>query len=320
MSASRASRPASAAAWRLAWAGAVVGCLIACAARSVAQQTPPAPGEPPANTEPPATPPAAAPEAPPAPAEAPPDPAEAAPDPAEAAPAPTPAAEDLWRTPGAALAYFMGSRDYRSIRELKSVMTPALKTAYDKDSAPFNGKQGTRLSAFDFREPAPKPGAKRLAVPVKSLWEDQGEAVELRAETAGLELEESGIWRVSRLDKGTSEPLRFKEPVPGVTALRMILRAWQRRDFQTAKSHMSDAFLKRSAGREEGIAAVFSGDPSKRRAAFRILEMTPRGSAAVVARVRLVEAMPGRPTSLEGSPKTIELVKRGSRWLLNDWK
>jgi hypothetical protein len=214
----------------------------------------------------------------------------------------------------------MGSRDYRSIRELKSVMTPALKTAYDKDSAPFNGKQGTRLSAFDFREPAPKPGAKRLAVPVKSLWEDQGEAVELRAETAGLELEESGLWRVSRLDKGTSESLRFKEPVPGVTALRMILRAWQRRDFPSAKAHMSDAFLKRSAGREEGIAAVFSGDPSKRRAAFRILEMTPRGSAAVVARVRLVETMPGRPASLEGSPKTIELVKRGSRWLLNDWK
>jgi hypothetical protein len=199
-------------------------------------------------------------------------------------------------------------------------MTPALKAAYDRDSARFNGKQGVRLAAFDFREPPPNPAARSVAVAVKSLWEDQGEAVELRTETARLEREESGVWRVGSLEKGGSEALRYKETVSGVTALRLILRAWQRRDLEGAKSLMSDAFLKRSAGREEGIAAVFSGDPSLKRAAFRIVDMAPRGGSAVVARVRLVESAPARPSSLEGTPRTIDLVKRGSRWLLDDWR
>ena len=125
---------------------------------------------------------------------------------------------------------------------------------------------------------------------------------------------------MGKLQKGTVEPLRYKETVAGVTALRTILRAWQHRDLEGAKSFMSDAFKKRYAGREEGLEAVFFGDPSLRRAAFRILELSPRGSSATVARVRLVETAPGRPSSLEGSPKSIGLVKRGSRWLLDDWK
>jgi len=276
----------------------VVACLLMAGARpSQAQEPPPAPPEEVPAPAPDAVPPEAAP-----------------------AQAPVPAVEDPSRTPGGALAFFMASRDYRTLRDLKSVMTPALKAAYDHDSTPFNGKQGIRLAAFDFREPRVNPGARGLIVPVKSLWEDQGEAVELRTESASLERQESGLWRVGRLEKGASESLRYKEPVPGVTALRMILRVWQRRDLEGARSFMSDAFLKRYAGREEGIAAVFSGDPSLKRAAFRILELAPRGSTTAVARVRLVETAPGRPSGLEGTPKTIELVKRGARWLLNDWK
>jgi len=240
--------------------------------------------------------------------------------PALPVPPPPPLAEDPTRTPGGALSFFMASRDYRTIRDLKSVLTPSLKSAYDHDSTPFNGKKGIRLSAFDFRASVPKPPALSLNVTVKSLWEDQGEAVELRTETARLQRQESGLWRVDGLLKTASEPLRYKEAVPGVTALRMILRAWQRRDLEGAKSFMSEAFLKRFAGREEGITAVFVGDPSLRRAAFRILELAPRGAAAAVARVRLVETAPGRPSGLEGTPKTLELVKKGPRWLLNEWK
>lgn len=271
-------------------------CFLAGAAPSKGQEppAPPSPGAAPPATSPPAG------EAPPA--------------------QPPPPTDERLATPGGALAYFMAVRDYRTIRELKSVMTPALKAAYDRDSVPFNGKQGVRLAAFDFREPAPNPTVKAVTVTVKSLWEDQGEAVEQRSETAGLERDESGQWHVGKLQKGTVEPLRYKETVAGVTALRTILRAWQHRDLEGAKSFMSDAFKKRYAGRDEGLAAVFSGDPSLRRAAFRILELSPRGSSATVARVRLVETAPGRPSSLEGSPKSIGLVKRGSRWLLDDWK
>jgi len=275
----------------------VVVCLLAGAAPVTGQEPPPPPNS----------------------GASPPESSEPAGEPA-AAQAPQPAVDERLGTPGGALAYFMAARDYRTIRELKSVMTTALKAAYDRDSVPFNGKQGVRLAAFDFREPSPNPNAKALTVTVKSLWEDQGEAVEQRSETAGLERDESGQWRVGKLQKGTVEPLRYKETVAGVTALRTILRAWQRRDLEGAKSFMSDAFKKRFAGRDEGLAAVFSGDPSLRRAAFRILELTPRGGSAAVARVRLVEMVPGRPSSLEGSPKSIGLVKRGSRWLLDDWK
>ena len=200
-------------------------------------------------------------------------------------------------------------------------LTPdTLRAAYDHDSAPFNGKKDTRLAAFDFREPVVRPQSTSCTVLAKSLWEDQGEAVEQRSENIRLTREPGGAWRVAALEKGTAEALRFKDAVPGVTALRFVLRAWQRRDLNAAKSLMSEAYLRHFAGREEGLAAVFAGDPAQRRAAFRILDMTPRGTTAAVARVRLVETTAGRPSSLEGTPKSLEMIKKGQRWLLNDWK
>jgi hypothetical protein len=233
-------------------------------------------------------------------------------------PAAAPAAHGA--TAGEALAFFMASRDYRTIRDLKSVMTASLKASYDTDPTPYNGRKGIRLSAFDYREPAPAPAAKSAAVTVKSLWEDQGEAVEVRSETVRLALGEDGLWKVSAVQRAGVQPVRFKESVAGVTSLRQVLRAWVRRDFETARGLMSDAFLKRQAGREEGIEAVFAGDPQTRRAAFRIVEMKPQGTASVTARVRLVETPPGRPSALEGIPRTLVLVRRGQRWILDDWR
>ena len=280
----------------------LAGLACVTAATLGSQEPPPVPPGP--QGESPAPPPEPAPGAPPDPA------------PAE----PPAAAPETIRSPGMALSFFMASRDSRTIRDLKSVMTPTLRTAYDHDSAPFNGRKGIRLAAFDFREPMPKADVRSVTVVVKSLWEDQGEAVELRTENAKLEREASGNWLVGGLNKAATESLRYGEAIGGVTALRMILRSWQRRDLEAAKSFMSDAFRKRFAGREEGFAAVFGGDPAVRRAAFRIVDLQPRGTTAAVARVRLVEAPAGRPSGLEGTPRTVELEKKGSRLLLNDWK
>jgi hypothetical protein len=261
-----------------------------------------------------------------APAETPPAP------PATEAPAPTPpeaappadegaaAAVEHGGSAGEALAFFMASRDYRTIRDLKSIMTTACRAAYDHDPTPFNGKKGFGLSAWDYREPALKPQATAAGIAVKGLWEDQGEAIEVRTETVRLAREGGGPWRVAAIDKVTSEPVRYKDSIPGVTTLRQILRAWIRRDFAAAKGYMSDAFVKRIAGRPEGLEAVFAGDPNVRRAAFRIVEIAPKGSAAATAQVRLVEGPPGLPTRLDGVPKTLALVKHGSKWLLDDWR
>ncbi len=60
--------------------------------------------------------------------------------------------EDPTATAGGALTIFMRSRNYRTIRILRSVMTPALAASYDRDSARFNGKQNVRLAAFYFKE------------------------------------------------------------------------------------------------------------------------------------------------------------------------
>jgi hypothetical protein len=279
--------------------------LIAAMAQTPPTQAPPA-QQAPANPQAPQ-------------ATAPPGPQEAGATPPSDEAAPDAAAEAT-RTPGGALALFMSSRDYHTIRELKSVMTPALRAAYDHDSAPFNGRKGTRLAAFDFRDPVVRPQSTSCTVLAKSLWEDQGEAVEQRAENVRLTRGTDGGWQVAALEKGTVEPLRFKDAIPGVTSLRQLLRAWQKRDLTTAKTLMSDAYLRRFAGREEGLAAVFAGDPAQRRAAFRILDMTPRGTTEAVARIRLVETAAGKPSSLEGTPKSLTMVKRGQRWLLNDWK
>jgi hypothetical protein len=258
-----------------------------------------------------------------APAPAPAPPADAAP-PDESAPTDAPAngaaTVEHGGTAGEALAFFMASRDYRTIRDLKAIMTPACRAAYDHDPTPFNGKKGFGLSAWDYREPALKPQATAAGIAVKGLWEDQGEAIEVRTETVRLAREANGPWRVAAIEKVASESWRYSASTPGVTTLRMILRAWIRRDFDAAKVHLSDAYLKRIAGRPEGLEAVFAGDANVRRAAFRIVGITPKGSAAATAQVRLVEAPPGLPTRLDGVPKTLILVKHGSKWLLDDWR
>jgi hypothetical protein len=199
-------------------------------------------------------------------------------------------------------------------------MTAACRAAYDRDPTPFNGKKGFGLSAWDYREPALKPQATSAGITVKGLWEDQGEAIEVRTETVRLAREAGGPWRVAAIEKVASDPRRYKESTPGVTTLRQILRAWIRRDFEAAKAHLSDAYAKRIEGRPEGLEAVFAGDANLRRAAFRIVAITPKGSAAATAQVRLIEAQAGRPTRLDGEPKSLLLVKRGSRWLLDDWR
>jgi uncharacterized protein DUF4440 len=290
--------------------------FAAIVAAGVSAETPPPPAPPGPGAAPagpvPGTPPApheGGSQAPPAGGEAPPA--------ASAAAIP---ANEHGATPGDALAFFMSSRDYRTIRDLKSVMTASLKATYDKDPVPFNGHKGIRISAFDYREPSVGPAATGATVSVKSLWDDQGEAVEQRTESVRLARGADGLWSVGALARGASEPMRFKDSIAGVTSLRQILRAWVRRDFDAAKGLMSDAFLKRQAGREEGIEAVFAGDANKRRAAFRIVDMTPQGTASVTARVSLVETTPGRPSGLEGTPKTLVMVKKGQRWLLDDWR
>ena len=270
-----------------------------------AQETPPPPEPPaPAPVPPEGTPPDAAPEGNGAPSDG----------------AGATATVEHGATAGEALAFFMASRNYRTIRDLKSIMTAACRAAYDRDPTPFNGKKGFGLSAWDYREPALKPQATSAGITVKGLWEDQGEAIEVRTETVRLAREAGGPWRVAAIEKVASDPRRYKESTPGVTTLRQILRAWIRRDFDAAKAHLSDAYAKRIEGRPEGLEAVFAGDANLRRAAFRIVAITPKGSAAATAQVRLIEAQAGRPTRLDGEPKSLLLVKRGSRWLLDDWR
>jgi len=271
---------------------------------------------------------------PPAPQPAPPVP-EPAPQLQEPAPQPqTPPApaEDPTRTPAGALTLFMASRDYKTIRELRSVMTPALQARYDHNSVSFNGKRGIRLAAFDFREGDVKPSGPKgteARASVKTLWEEQGEAAELRVEAVRLTAREDGLWRVASLEKTSSDTLRFQDAVPGVTTLRMVLRAWQRKDLASARQQMSQAFLKKYEGRaggQEALRALFATETSAgsagqatRRAAYQIVSLDPQGTTGARAQVRLYETVPGRPTSIEGLRVAIGLVKKGPRWFLDAW-
>jgi hypothetical protein len=222
-------------------------------------------------------------------------------------------------TAAGALAFFMDSRDYRSIRELKSVMSAGLRASYDHDPTRFNGRKGHGLCAWDYRAPSPRAAATTATVSVKGLWEDQGEAIELRTETVRLARDGDGLWRVAALDKADSQPLRFRESVNGVTSLRMFLRAWIRRDLEAARPLMTDAFEHRVGSRPGGLEALFAGEPQTRRAAYRILEMVPDGDTRVLAKLRLVGVTPGQPADLDGSAAEITLVHKGPRWLVDEW-
>ncbi len=255
---------------------------------------------------------------------------------------PAPAAEDPTRTAGGALAAFMRLRRYLTIRELKAVMTPELQARFEHDSTPFNGKRGARIAVFDFTEKdlrAVRPSGKSVraatAVPagaasdapgpaaylatVRSVWEDQGEAVEQRVESVRIAQREDGLWRVASLERVSSDPLRFKEAVPGVTALRLVLRAWVGRDPAATRGNLTAGFLKRYEGREGALKDLFAGANDPRHVAYQILEMKPQGAAVVVARVKLFEASPGRPSPLDGSVHALRLVRKGPPWLLDAW-
>ena len=253
-----------------------------------------------------------------------------------ATPSPTPAPDDPTRTAGGALAAFMSFRHYGTIRQLKALMTPALQARFDHDSTPFNGKRTIRLSAFEFSERDLRPVGSRGAKPaaqgapgtppaetyvaaVKGLWEDQGEAVELRTESVRIVRNEDGLWRISGLDRVASDTLKFRDAVPGVTALRLVLRAWARRDVPAARAYMSPAFLKRYAGREEALQNLIAGGDDPRHTAFQIVDLEPKGTNEAVARVRFFETSPDRPSSLEGSVRTLRMVHKGAPWLLDAW-
>lgn len=231
-----------------------------------------------------------------------------------------PPAADPGETPSGALAFFMASRDYRTIRELKSILTPQAKAAYDHDSVNYNGRKGVRLAAWDYKEPAPKPGATSVSAAIRTLWEDQGEAVEQRSETARLQRDPTGPWRVGSLTRTGSENLKMKDAVPGVTTLRMLLRAWRQRDLTTARTLFTDSFLKKVEAKGDGLAGLFTPAEGKRHAAFRIQSLDPSGTTGAVAKVSLVDVVAGRPGPLDGTPRTLTLVKKGSRWLVDDWR
>jgi hypothetical protein len=229
-------------------------------------------------------------------------------------------AADPGATVGGALAFFMNSRDYRTLRELKSILTPGAQATYEHDAVAYNGKKGIRLAAFDYREPGAKPNATSYTATVKTLWDDQGEAVEERTETVRLTREPNASWRVAGLARVDSQPLRFKDAIPGVTTLRMALRSWVKRDATGVRSNLTDAFVKRLQAKGDTVEGFVMGDAALRHAAFRIDDVDAKGTTGAVARVHLVEAHNGRPGSLEGAEHTLTLVKKGSRWLLDDWK
>jgi hypothetical protein len=247
--------------------------------------------------------------------------------------------EEAARTAGGALRYFMAHRSYRTIRDLKRVMTPALVARFDSNSAPFNGKRGIRIAAFDFTERDLKPVASQTrtagaagapaagaadspgtyAASVRSLWEDQGELTEQRVESIRIVRQPDGAWRVGSLQIVSSDKPKPIEPIPGVTVLRIVLRAWHRRDLSAARPHFSEAFAKRHQARPEALERIFVGGESPRHAAFQVQDLRQPNDSLLTARVRLFETSPGQPGILETQARTLRLVRNGPYWHLDGW-
>ncbi|MGH9798314.1 MAG: hypothetical protein ACRD5D_09195 [Candidatus Polarisedimenticolia bacterium] len=313
---------------RSLWVRSIVGLallgLSACVAVGPVQGQDPGGDWPPAD-ERPAPPPVPGETA----AEVPPDEPEEAPD-------------DPRLTAGGVLRFFMASRSYRTIRDLKSAMGSALVARFDRDSSPFCGKRNIRIAAFEYAEkdlkPVPlktaktagvkPPPAETGSVPagpaaytatVRSLWEEQGEAVERRTETLRLSRGDDTLWRVADLQRSVADNLRFTETVDGVTIVRMVLRAWHKGDPAAARPHLGASFLKRYDARPEALQVLFKGgNGAARHAAYQIVEMKAAGDAAT-ARIRLLRASGTDPASLEGEPGTLRLARRGGRWYIDAW-
>jgi len=238
------------------------------------------------------------------------------------------------------LTMFMRARNYRTIRILKSVMTPSLQASYDRDSARFNGKQNVRLSAFYFEPENLKavhytgPKGEREAdiydATVRSLWTDQGELADRRLEVVRLAREESGLWRVGRLDIRESDKSRYQEVIPSVTSLRKVLRAWHRRQPALAEPLLTESFVKKYSaevesaaadGKEGGIADLFEGDPEIRHAAFEIVEILwEEDSARATANVDLYVTARNRFGPLDPHRCRIDLVRIGAGWYIDSWE
>jgi hypothetical protein len=249
-----------------------------------------------------------------------------------------PRPDDPTLTAGGALRMFMASRNYRAIRALKSVMTASLVGRYERDSAPFNGKNRVRLASFEFEPESLKPilpkGRRQRAASsggadptvdayiarVRTLWADQGEAVELREEAIRIVREDSGLWRVARLEQVGSESLRYRSDLQGLITLRRIMRAWHRRSLGSARRHLSPAFAKRYEGREDDLGALFVGEADPRHAAYKILELKDVAGRRLVAKLELFDTSPEQPTSIQGSSVILQMIKRGSQWLLDAWE
>lgn len=236
--------------------------------------------------------------------------------------------DDPTLTAGGALRLFMASRNYRSLRQLKGVMTEALVARYDRRSASFNGKNRVRLAAFHFSPGDLRPVTARgqkgsppntYIARVRTLWADQGEAVELRREAIRLVRLDSGLWRVSRLEKIESEPLRFRSDLSGQVTLRRLMRGWHRRSLASARRHFGPRFQKKYEGREEDLAALFVGEPDPKHAAYRIAELKEVGDRRLIAKLELFVTSPGQPTPIEGAPVIVQLVRQGPSWLLDTW-
>ncbi len=240
-----------------------------------------------------------------------------------------PSPDDPTLTAGGALRLFMASRNYSTLRALKSVMTESLQSRYDHDSAPFNGKNRVRLAAFHFtpddlnpvipRDSKGRPPDTYIAH-VKTLWADQGEVVERRTEAIRVVRTGIGLWRVSRLQEVASESLRYRSDLQGLIALRRIMRGWIRRSLPSVQRYFSSGFERRYAGREEDLASLFVGRDDPRHAAYRIVELKEVGDTRLVARLELYDTSPGQPAPIEGRPVILQLVRQAPYWLLDSWE
>jgi hypothetical protein len=184
---------------------------------------------------------------------------------------------------------------------------------------------GAAAAGLGASPPPDAPAAASLSGPssylasVQSLWAEQGEAVELRLESIKITRRDDGLWRVAAMNRVSAEPLRFKDAVPGVTALRLVLRSWAARDPGGARAGLSPGFLKRYQDRDAALKDLFAGASDPHHAAFQILDMQPEGTSGAVAHVRLFEAFTDRPSPLQGSNHTLRMVKKGAPWLLDSW-